>query len=483
LAEQYRSNDALIGEVSRAVDRHGLLRPACGVVVGVSGGADSVALLAILHALSQDPARAYRLCVAHLDHGLRPDAAADAEFVAALAADRQIPCTIERRDVAAEARRRGCGIEEAARRLRYDFLREVASQHGAAAVAVGHHADDNVETVLYRLIRGTHLRGLAGIPVCRRLEGSEATLVRPLLGLRHADLEAFCRRAGLGWRTDPTNADTRLRRNFIRHELLPLLRECLNPSADEAIGRLAEGAAEVEAFLAELGAAAFARARRGEESARVLVDATTLAGEPRVVQAYAIRAALEASGVGLQAVGAERLAELGELVRSTGPGAVTLPGDYLARREGEIVTIGPAADPPADPPGEVALVCPGRTALPDGRQVDCRIEPFDPGLFEAHCSGHARGLELLDADRIDGSLVCRARRPGDAFHPLGSPGTQSVSDFLTNLKLPALRRDRVRCICDRRGIVYLAPLRIDQRVRLTGRTSRVLRVHLIDDPQ
>ena len=475
--------DPLVAAAASFIDARRLLSRGQAVVVGVSGGADSVALLAVLRELSARPDRAYRLTAAHLHHGLRDSADADAAFVTERAEAWRVPCVSERRDVAALARRDGLGIEEAARNARYAFLSEVAAGCGATAVAVGHHADDQAETVLYRLVRGAHLRGLAGMPAERPLGGGGLRLVRPLLEARREQIEAFCRRGDLPWRTDETNAQTHYRRNFVRHELLPLLRERLNARADEALLRLARSAGEVEDYLASQGAAALARARRaggGGSSPRrgLLLSAARLADEPAVVRTYALRAAVEQLGVPPGQLSAEHLAELTDLPSLPPPAAAPLPGGFLARREGDVLVI--EADRPACTPGawRASLQCPGRTLLPDGRAVACRLGEFDEPAFRAHCAGHSPGVELLDADGVHGSLSCRPRREGDAFVPLGAPGTQSVGDFLTNLKLPRRDRDAVCCITDERGIVYLAPLRVAERVKVTAATRTVLRIDL-----
>jgi tRNA(Ile)-lysidine synthase len=298
----------------------------------------------VLRELAAEPGRAYALHVAHLHHGLRQGADADAAFVAELAERWALPCTVERRDVPAERAAGGEGVEEAARRVRYGFLREVAERVGASAVATGHHADDNVETILFRLFRGTHLRGMAGIPVARALAGGPVRLVRPLLEVGRSELEAFCRERGLSWRRDPTNADTTgSRRNFIRHELLPLLRERLNPAVDEALLRAAQAAGEAEAVLAELAAATLSAAGIEAGPGRLVLRAIKLAAAPPAVRRAALRLALEQAGAPLQAVTRQHLAELAQV--AVGAPAVMLPGGWRAERRGRRLVLERAAPP------------------------------------------------------------------------------------------------------------------------------------------
>ena len=469
--------DPLVRSVAEFIDDRGLIAPGAAVV-GVSGGADSVCLLAVLRELSVCPERYYRLTVGHLSHGIRPEAQADADWVADIARRWQLPCIVESCDVPARARDEGRGIEEAARDARYDFLSRAAATAGASVVAVGHHADDNVETVLYRIARGTHLRGLAGI-VAQRPLGS-VTLVRPLLHCRREEVEAYCRRAGLEWRTDPTNADTAYRRNFIRHELLPLLRDRLNPRADEAVTRLAVAAGEVDAYLSAEAARATSAALRHSDPDRIVLDATKLAGEADVVQRAALRCALERLSAPMRKITAQRLDELRRLC--DGPGSVALAGGFAARRERDELIVERVREAHDSTEQSAPLACPGRTVLADGREIVCEILDHAQADFDAHCRSHEPGVELLDAAGISGPLTCRPRRDGDQFHPLGSPGRQSVSDFLTNRKLPRRRREAAWCICDDQAIVYLAPLRIAERVKITPQTRRVVRIRILDVP-
>ncbi|MBI3321289.1 MAG: tRNA lysidine(34) synthetase TilS [Candidatus Omnitrophica bacterium] len=235
-------------QVQQTIVANRLLPPGARIVVAVSGGVDSVALLQVLIVLQ--PSWNFELFIAHLDHGLRRESVQDAAFVGELGARWHLPVTIERRDVAAICAREGWSLEDGARRIRYGVLREVAQCHSATHVALAHTADDQAETVLMRLLRGTGLMGLTAIPITRTLDEEPAQakrsaqagvwLVRPLLETWRQDVLAHVERAHLSYREDITNADPRFLRNRIRHELLPLLERNYNPNIKSALVQLAE---------------------------------------------------------------------------------------------------------------------------------------------------------------------------------------------------------------------------------------------------
>jgi len=478
--DQPETPDELIRAVAAFIDRRNLLSAGQAVLVAVSGGCDSVALLEILCRLAAEPERAWDLSVAHLNHRLRLDAGADADFVRDLARRHGLPCVVEAVDVAAVAVARAMSTETAARAVRYEFLALTAVRLGATAVATGHHADDNVETILQRIVRGTHLRGLRGIPAARPLaQAPGVRIIRPLLAVRREQIEQFCLLRGLAWRTDSTNADTIHRRNFIRHELLPLMRDRMNPRVDDALLRLAGAAGETEDHLAEAGQSLLDHARRASKDPdRLVLDAARLAEAPTVQRCYALRAALEYLGTPMGDLSAGQLADLAALPAEPSPAAITLPGNILARREGDELLLEPAAGPAETPSWHIRLPAGHGEAvtLPDGRIVHCEELTFDPAAFAAHRANPRPGTQWLDADYVRGPLTLRPRRPGDAFVPLGAPGRQTVSDFLTNAKLPAARRREVFIVADEEGIIYLAPLRTADHTRIRETTRRVLRI-------
>jgi tRNA(Ile)-lysidine synthase len=248
------ASDELAGIVARGAEHLGLPLDE-PLVLAVSGGADSMALLHGAARVSRAEAPDWHLVVAHLDHGLRPDSVDDASFVADAAAALGLPFEIRRTDVAALARAEGRSIEDAGREARYRFLEEVAPDN--ALIATAHTADDAAETVLLSLLRGAGLAGARGIPARR------GRVVRPLLGERRATLRALLDAGGIAYRDDPSNADPAYLRNRVRGELMPLLEE-LRPGAVERIGRFARLAAADDALLDDLAAAELAR-RTGDD--------------------------------------------------------------------------------------------------------------------------------------------------------------------------------------------------------------------------
>ena len=222
---------SLVAAVDRALQAAGLSLHGRTIVVGLSGGADSVALVDALASLRRR--RGFRLVAAHLDHGLRPGSRDDAAFCAAFCPTLDVPLRTATADVRARAARERGGLEQAARRERYAFLRAVREEEGAAAIAVAHTRDDQAETLLLRLLRGAGATGLAG------MRPRAGDILRPLLDVSRADVLDHLRERGLAWREDPSNADPAHRRNRVRHELLPYLEARFNPEIRAALARTA----------------------------------------------------------------------------------------------------------------------------------------------------------------------------------------------------------------------------------------------------
>jgi tRNA(Ile)-lysidine synthetase-like protein len=335
-----------------------LLPPGAAVVCAVSGGADSMAMLHGLHAVNLRRRRGWRLVVAHLDHGLRGDSAAARRFVEAAAAELGLTVVSESADVAELARLGRRSIEEAGRERRYAFFAEAARRCGAAYVAVAHHADDQAETVLHRVLRGTGLRGLGGIPRVRRISpGSDIRVVRPMLSFEREELHAYLRGRGLGYMEDSTNVDlSAALRNRLRHEVLPRLERVVNPQARRALVRLSEQARSASRAirlaarqaLAEAMDAARRSGRRGNAARRFSTDGATssclvsvvpLCGLPLAIQSEVVIVLLGRLGWRRRAMTAERIAAAAALFRADGRRRrVELPGGRF-ERSGEWVCV------------------------------------------------------------------------------------------------------------------------------------------------
>ncbi len=328
----------LVAKVAAAL--RGAGTPVSGetLVLGLSGGPDSVALLDALVTLRRPGG--FRLVAAHLDHRLRTDSASDAAFCVSLCAGLEVPLRVGSADVRARAAREHGGLEQAARRERYEFLGRVREAEGAAAVAVAHTRDDQVETLLLRLLRGAGATGLAGM----RLRRGE--LVRPLLRVSREEVLAHLRERGLAFREDVTNAEPIQLRNRVRHELLPYLEARFNPRVRQVLARTAGLLAEDAAHLRAEGEALLRRSAREEDGALVLRRAA-LAGAETAVARAALRQALSKRG-GLAQVAAAHVERILELSRTPDPSGrwLPLPGGRRVRFTSEEVRIETRAEPP-----------------------------------------------------------------------------------------------------------------------------------------
>jgi tRNA(Ile)-lysidine synthase len=319
------------------------------VLLAVSGGADSVALLRAMASLKTAAGGNGKLFVGHLNHGRRGRAAdADEAWVNILCRQLAIPVILGRADVASIAASQGDGWEAAARSARYDFLRQSAERLGARFVATAHTADDQVETVLHRILRGTGIGGLAGIPRSRRLSAS-VTLVRPLLTLRRQEVLDYLAAIGQDFRTDDSNEDTSWTRNRLRNELLPHLRERYNPKVDAALERLSAQAIEFQQVIADF-VAGLASDCVVVEPAFVQIDCRKLDLQPSLIVREVCRTAWRQAGWPEQSMGFDEWQQLASLAKSApSPGsfptterwnrATNLPGHTRARRNEQFLIL------------------------------------------------------------------------------------------------------------------------------------------------
>lgn len=464
-----------------------LLKTDDHVVVAVSGGADSMALLHLLIGLNRQEGWSLRLHVAHLNHRLRGEAAEqDAAFVQAISDDLALPCTIEVRDVARAARERAAGLEEVGREERYAFLERVCLHTTARIVATGHHADDNAETILQRILRGTGLRGLCGIPRQRPIHPmSDVILVRPLLRFRRGELRKYLLDQGIGFREDATNAQLEPTRNRLRHELIPRIEETVNPQVRDALLRLGEQAQWFDEYLSDTVQRTFETLVISHTDQSLILNADVMTRKNRLVRTELIRMAYRAFGLGEQNLSFTHLVSAMELLDDPTSGKqVQLPGGMVVeKRYHQLVFSLPSEEARETIAAEIAVHVPGKTIMPMRRmELECTVREAAPANIPDLRRAAGRLEEYVDFDAVHLPLSLRPRRPGDRFVPLGAPGSKKVSEFLIDAKVEPAARRQVLLLCDRLGPIWLVGHRIDDRVKLTALTRNVLglRMRMLD---
>jgi len=448
----------LAGQALAAIRRHGMLQGGDVVLIAVSGGPDSVALLDVLSELSAG-LRA-RLQIAHVHHNLRPDADGDVDLVRALAERFRLPFHLERVAVRTAG---GDGLEAEARRVRHAALEARARAIGATRIALGHTADDQAETVMMRLLAGAGPRGLAAMAPVRGL------VIRPLLESRRADVLAHLAARALPWTEDPSNRDPRFLRNRLRHEVLPSLAEMGGSRVTEALCR---SAALSRALVDDLD-----RRARGES------DRLGRPGRCGIVFAVGdLRALSEEMAVAVLLDAAARLGDgrprrgpvhrgLRRLLEPLPPRRALSLGRLVLERSGRWLRVGPARLPAL---ATRPWVLPGDLALDEvGQRLAARC--FERAVDYA--PPRERDRAAFDADRI-GRLIVRARRPGERLLAFGEPDLRRVKSLLADLGVPRWERARIPIVEADGQIAWVAGLRRGQVAPIGPQTTRILEVTL-----
>lgn len=480
----------LLHAVQHDIDTYCLLKPGARVVVGVSGGPDSVVLLHLLRRLSGP--LDFTLHVAHLHHGIRgADADADADFVAALADAWGLPCTVERADVPAIAEAHKLALEEAARRARYTFLSRVAQQTGALRIAVGHNADDQSETVLMHLLRGAGPAGLRGmlpltplrdyhlLVACPR-PAPELKLIRPLLSIPRADIEAYCAAEQLATRFDRSNLDTTFFRNRLRHEVLPFLAE-INPRIAQNLRHLAEVVRADYDLLREFVSVAWDTLLVKDTADLLSFNLEGWRAQPLAIQRAIIRRAAYNLCHSLRDVSfihvedAVRIAQQGATgAQAALPHGLRLTVGYNTLTvAGEDVLHLPLEKPWLAPDSRIALPVPGEIALANGWHV--HIQEASHWNLDAIANNCNPLVAWMDADVLGDAAILRTRRRGDTFQPQGmGNATVRLSDLLTNLKIPRPWRDHVPLVEADGRILWVVGARLSEAALVRPDTQRVV---------
>jgi tRNA(Ile)-lysidine synthase len=450
-----------IEKVRDYIRARGMIAPGTRVLIAVSGGADSMALMTILSELSAE--MGIEIAAAHFDHGIRPEAGRERALVQRAAGKLEIPLFFGSGSVPAEARRTKKGIEETARLLRYRFLEETARAWNAGSIALGHNRDDQVETILHHIIRGSGWRGLRGIPPRRGL------FVRPLLACSRSELRAHVRDRHVPYALDRSNLDNRFLRNRIRNRLLPYLERGYNPAAAAALLRLGENLAEGWETLEKPLFKLVPRAGSREEVALRLSKIAKLTD----FQLYLLVDLVlrERFGV-LQDVERTHFDAAKRLIRSGRSGkAVHFPHGIVARLEHGNLVLSKSAGRRAAA-GEVIIAGPGRYPLP-WWNLSAAVE----GVNARRVDPKANETEACFAGIVFPVRV-RGKKPGDRLVPFGMKGRKKLSDLFIDRKVPLSRRGAIPVFEDARGVFWVPGVAAAERTRIVPGTRGALRIKL-----
>ncbi len=436
----------------QVIRRERMLPPDCAVIVGLSGGADSVTLLHLFASLREEGVISHLQAV-HINHSLRgEESRRDQQFVEALCRQWNIPLYTEQHDVASLAHDRGRGIEEVGRELRYEAFNTAAQRFPVYRIATAHTADDNAETLLLHICRGSGLHGAVGIPPVR------GEIIRPLITCTREEIEAYCQQYDLSYVTDSTNADIAYARNRIRHTVMPQMR-AINPKVTTAVTRFIEQVRQTDAFIEKWVKKAVDDAKMDEDA----YSRHTLLALDEPLRSRALCCIVQTAE--------ERHIRLLNTALEAGDGAVVLPGG--------------------------TRWCVTQTALIPQSEVEDPYPEFCLSAVVGECYTIGNGIyrlmvltreeyeqklnickylfaNALDYDKINGNLVLRQRKEGDAFHPVGRNCGKSLKKLFNERK--TVSRDTVPILCDALGILLVFGLGCDKRVQISSETKTVLLV-------
>ena len=450
--------------VRKTIGAYHMINPGERIVVAVSGGADSVCLLDVLCALQKE--LEMELVVAHYDHGLRPgEDEAETRFVSSLAESFGLHFVTEKAaDTLGSARNFS---EDKARRFRYRFFYQVQKETSADKIALGHNLDDQAETVLMRLLRGSGPSGLGGIPPVR-----EGRIIRPLIEMKRSEIENYLKSRNLKYVTDSSNRDKSHLRNRVRLELLPLLKD-YQPKVIEILGNTADLLRQDEHWLGETARGWLAGNATLSREGEIVMEIAALQVLPTALKNRVIRSVIEEVGGSLHGVHLRHVDSISEIAQSGKAHArLDLPGSVAVRKTYDRLIF--SANPVGNPKDLCfSIAGPGTYSL-DEPESTLSVEELEGKGLEKYDPDPK--VACLNGDALSFPLGVRRFRPGDRFVPLGMKGHKKIKDFFIDSKIPILERKRIPLLTHNDRPIWICGLRIDDRYRVTPKTRKVLKI-------
>lgn len=470
--------DKLSFRIFNTVKKYHLMKPHDSIIIGVSGGPDSVALVKILHAINSAKNLSLSLSLAHLNHQLRGKSSEeDAQFVQKLSNDLSLPFILKSvniQKIATEAKR---SIEETARRERYAFFMESAKKYNASAVVLGHTADDNTETLLHRIIRGTGTLGLGGIPLKRPLASdSPVQVVRPLLFIWRKEIIDYLVKSQCNYRKDASNDEPIYLRNKIRLELLPFLENQYNPNIKNLLLQLCQILNLHNEFFVTEAKKILASSAAEKKHDSYIIDSRCLTQHPRILQYFVLREILNILQVSLNEIAYDHYTKILDEILRKGKGRhFQLPAKLSLWYEHGMLHFQKNPLPLQSMPFlETHLQIPGTTPVHPLGHLVVKISDMQNFSLETYKKHKTKDEEILDLHRITLPLSIRMRKAGDRISPLGTQGRKKLKDIFVDKKIPVQERDAIPIIVMNNQPVCAMGVCIDNKVKVTASTKKIV---------
>lgn len=444
--------------------KYGLISKGDSIVLGVSGGADSVALLDILCDMSYE--YDLKLYVVHVNHGLRgKDADNDQQYVETFCRERNVPCRIFKFDVAEIARKEHLTSEEAGRKMRYCAFETVANEVHANKIATAHHMNDNTETLLFNLLRGSGLTGLCGIRPMRD------KYIRPLIKTSRTEIEKYLSEKNISWCTDSTNNETVFTRNKIRHELLPYIKNNFNPSAEHALQRMSELCGDDNDFIDGTAKKCLSDCTVSYDNTCIVLHKENFNLQHIAIKRRMIRHILEKLSVPLKDVHMVHVDGCIKMIECSGSGAYTHVGGCRVSIEQNGIHF------------STKNVCDDFEVLAD-IDSECYIPQIESRIIIKQVGergASSKNRVYISADKISSPLVVRNRRNGDRIKPFGMSGEKKLKDYFIDKKVPLSERNNIPVFVHNNKIVWVGGYCINEDCRVTSDTDKILMLEIISD--
>lgn len=473
--------DKLIEKVIKTIEKYNLIEQGDKVIVAVSGGPDSICLLDILNHVKHK--YNLSLIIAHVHHGIRiKESDIEARFVRLKSAHLKLPfeqLTISVPDI---ARNKGLSIEQAGRTIRYQFFNNLLNKYQAQKIALGHNADDQVETILMRIIRGSGLRGLRGIPPKR------GAFIRPLIECNRSEIEAYCQRNNIAYCIDSSNKEPKYLRNKIRNQLIPLLKEQYNPAIDKHLLQLQTIIQDELDFWDEITEQSYLKVFHKEYLSYLILDIGNLIEMPPGLQRSVIRRGLRHLKYFLDDIQFNHVEDIRLLcLKEGGEKYLDLPGEIRVRKSYRNLIIGfrdsikiPGEEKKPEL-WEYKLSLGKETEItPLGFKFITQQSNYNPSDYEKLIKSISRNEIYVDFDKLNLPLKIRSRRPGDRFQPLNSKFFKKVKSYYIDKKINRCDREKIMLLVDNSDrIVWIAGYQMDERFKITRETKKILYIKLM----